>query len=739
LRPQKFALAIFVILFAGFVSADIELESNKSYFVEGDNASFNFTGTEGNYTLYLEASRGNRKLTDFTVNSSESSKGKIIDYTWRDGSTNSRVNVFAGNSSGNNTAYSDEFFLGTGEPVFNDVSVRPEIPNVKDYAIINVRGIDPDYDIENVFIETKEGNDTVRYDMVDQNESEPYFEFEKGLELFEEGVKDYNISVRTSESLKSFTSSFEVFPEGQTGDETDIYANVGGECGIRTNPFRPPGGGVVSVNGSSPFLVGWDDKSYAAEIRYKLNVTYENNYTSANDSYESLLDGEPGEYMNMSYGIREPDENPVLGPTNETVLEYNKTSRFGWYRGRMEVNGTCYRQRVSDSYYEGNDITRDEYPQFVEAEVTSDGDANFTANFTGDFKVIRPGGGKGEGDPTDNSSVPGESDEVGEQEGEQVEGDNDNPGITPEPEPEPVPEPVPEPEPEPTPVLSVNIQETEDTYTVSRGRYSPVELSVSNLGESALSNLELDPAIEEMEGWEKRPASIANLSSGGEVNRTIFLRPPEDIEEGRYSLPVYSRDVANDRDLDVRYIDVKVQKTNFSSSLEIAEIPETVSVQRGSSISIPVLLNNTGQTNISDFNLRVQNVGSCGEAFTRSNLSLGVNSTSSVNLGLNASDSIRSCNTTVIVSTSEGAYTFSDLSVEVTPEEGFVPPEFRVPLIAILWTVGLIIYAVAQRRMGLDSVLVKGPFVIMVAGEVLIMLYLAVQYYGIVPEGVLPF
>jgi len=151
LRPRKFVLVVFVVLFAGLVSAgDIGLESNTSYFVEGDTASFNFTGEEGNYTLSLETSTVNRDLTNFTVNSSESSKGKIIDYIWEDGSPNSQVNVFANNTFGNTTAYSDEFFLGTGEPVFNDVSVRPEIPNVEDYALVNVRGIDPDYDIENV-------------------------------------------------------------------------------------------------------------------------------------------------------------------------------------------------------------------------------------------------------------------------------------------------------------------------------------------------------------------------------------------------------------------------------------------------------------------------------------------------------------------------------------------------------------------------------------------------------------
>jgi hypothetical protein len=41
--------------------------------------------------------------------------------------------------------------------------------------------------------------------------------------------------------------------------------------------------------------------------------------------------------------------------------------------------------------------------------------------------------------------------------------------------------------------------------------------------------------------------------------------------------------------------------------------------------------------------------------------------------------------------------------------------------------------------MDLESFLVKGPFVIMVMGEVLIILYLAVQYYGVIPEGLLPF
>ncbi|MFB6076663.1 MAG: hypothetical protein ABEK12_00855, partial [Candidatus Nanohaloarchaea archaeon] len=69
---------------------------------------------------------------------------------------------------------------------------------------------------------------------------------------------------------------------------------------------------------------------------------------------------------------------------------------------------------------------------------------------------------------------------------------------------------------------------------------------------------------------------------------------------------------------------------------------------------------------------------------------------------------------------------------------GVVPPRFRFPLVAALWTVLLVLYAVVSRRFGLDSPLVKVPFLLIILGEVVILLYVVAEYYGI-SRAFLPF
>lgn len=739
MRLEKIILVFLVLSMVGLsASATLSLSSEKDYFAEGDQASFNFTGQPGNYTLMLDRQGNEVEALGFEVEGQENiTYEKQLNYTFENGQVNNDVSAFINNTS----ARTQQFFLGTGNPLIEDVDISPEYPRFGDLVTVEATVLDPEMDVSNVSFITQEYNTTVNEKMYQIIETPPYYTFIRGyrpdyLSGTDEYQQPYQVKAEDNSTETNYSSSFAIYPEDYAIDESDITAEISGVCGVRTDPFRPPGGGTLSINGTSPFLVGFEDINYAVNLSYDLSVSYEGNYSQ-------LQDGEPVEWMNMSsfdddYQTKET-ERPITQTTDDTVYSYNRTSRFGWYRGHLNVNGTCYTKRVEDSYYERNpNINRDGFPQWVEEDVTPDNDSEFSTNFTADFQVVSPGGGAGDGDPTDNATVPKEADDPDE-EGEQIEGDNQEPGQTPVPEPEPVPEPQPQPDPEPAPSLSVNIRDTMDVYEMYRGAYSPVNLTITNLAEVNFTDLSIQPLIEQMAGgWQSRNASIENLGQDETVNRTVFLRPSADKETGRYSMPVLARDTGNDRDLDLQYIDMNVKQANFSTKVEIAEIPSTVQLTAGSQNTIPVLLNNTGRKNISNLNLRVQNLEQCGQAST-SDTGLEVNSTSSVDLRINASNNLETCNTTVIISTSEGAYTFSDLSITVEPRPGTIPPEFRVPVIAILWTLGLVAYAVARRKLELDSMLVKGPFVIMVMGEVLIILYLAVQYYGIIPEGILPF
>jgi hypothetical protein len=59
--------------------------------------------------------------------------------------------------------------------------------------------------------------------------------------------------------------------------------------------------------------------------------------------------------------------------------------------------------------------------------------------------------------------------------------------------------------------------------------------------------------------------------------------------------------------------------------------------------------------------------------------------------------------------------------------------------LAFAWTAILVLYAILTRRYELDSMLVKLPFLMLILGESVIVLYLAANYYGLIPQGLLPF
>ena len=133
----------------------------------------------------------------------------------------------------------------------------------------------------------------------------------------------------------------------------------------------------------------------------------------------------------------------------------------------------------------------------------------------------------------------------------------------------------------------------------------------------------------------------------------------------------------------------------------------------------------------------VQNAEQCGVYQSGTVQSLGPNETGSVNLVFNSSDSLGECQATVIVSSAERAYAFSDVNLDIT-DTGIVTPEQRPPIIAIGWTLMLIAYALVRKRLDLDTAAVNIPLIILIIGEVVIAVYLASDA-GIIQSEILPF
>lgn len=343
-------------------------------------------------------------------------------------------------------------------------------------------------------------------------------------------------------------------------------------------------------------------------------------------------------------------------------------------------------------------------------------------DFFGNFEIV-----KGIGDQSGGVNESGN-----ETTNQTIEGDEANPGQT------PVPEPEPEPQPQPDPVVRLDIESAKEEYTTNRGQYVAANFTVTNLGNVPVSDISLVPEIERFtSNWSTRNAEIANLGVGQNVSRQIFVRPATDTSPGNYVVPVSGESGGEQLDLD--YFTLEVREGLFLAEITIQESPRSLDVPVNSSNEIPLLIENTGRAPVTNVSGRIQNIGDCGEVSSPEIDRLQVNETDSLVLDLETAPRTASCNTTVVVSSEEGAFSFADLGVTVTPEPGLIPPGQRVPLIVLLWTGLLAAYGFATRKYELDTLLVKGPYVALIVGEVLLLLYMVVTYYSLPVASVLPF
>jgi hypothetical protein len=529
------------------------------------------------------------------------------------------------------------------------------------------------------------------------------------------GSYEYVVDLVGSDgTTNSVSGSFNVYSSDRDADRSEVTVGISSLCSVNVRRFRPPGGGIMPVNGTGSFVMDINNNATAqANVSGELWVTYENETRwEEEDGYDEL-----GEPLNLSY---EPIEisNLTSGQTITASRSFNDTDEIGYYSGHLNISAQC---RITEGSSQDpiSDI------QYYENEVHNS------------FRVLIAGGGSGgQGNPVANRTNPEDSNTSGEESNNTIEGDNANPGET--PIPEPVPEPVPEPEPDPVPQLSLNIEAWNSSTEIPRGGYSRINLDMENFGEENINDINVSVMEDALPGdWEARGTSVANLSVNESVNRSIFIRPSEDVDPGTYRLSMLGS--IPERDLDIERVELVVTEEVVEiSQLKISEVPEVVRVTSGGSQEVPLLVRNIGGASIENSTVEVQNLEDCGRAQPGSISNIGANESASLSFNLTASSNIQECNSTIIVSTSDGSYSFANVRFEVTPDEGIVPPELRFPVFAIAWTVLLIVYSITMTRLHLDTLKLRIPYVILIVGEAAILVYVS-SLYGVIPPELLPF
>ncbi len=300
-----------------------------------------------------------------------------------------------------------------------------------------------------------------------------------------------------------------------------------------------------------------------------------------------------------------------------------------------------------------------------------------------------------------------------------------------------VPEPEPEPEPDPQPLISLSIKPMNSTYEAPRGRFTELGLQVENIGEEAASNIQLEPRLSEDMSWETQNGNIDSLAVGDSVNRSVYVNPGEEVDPGIYQIPVYG---SNDEgDIALQYVDVEVKEQIFQGVLNVEEAPRDVTFESGENYTLPLILSNGGETPIQNVSVELENMENCGEYSVDPIDDIEPGSDVSATVQFTAGSNIQECSGTLIASSSSGDLAFSDINIDVQEEVGPIPEEFRVPIVASLWTLMLLAYAVLTKKYGVHNMTVKVPLVLLVVGEAFIIIYLSSTYYNLMPPGLLPF
>ncbi|MFB6145129.1 MAG: NEW3 domain-containing protein [Candidatus Nanohaloarchaea archaeon] len=531
-------------------------------------------------------------------------------------------------------------------------------------------------------------------------------------------------------SLILFT--FQVFA---ASDSSSVNVGVKYRCDSTISNFYAPGNGTIAKNSTGYFVTEIHNVgNFKANISVDyLNVTKQNSTYYPGDDLGPVVT----DYNGTAW------KNVPPGDSRYYLQMFNATYDKGYYGGHVKQRTTCNSSAANNLSNSTTNFTQKRHVPFkIVTAFGKNGGVNTTGNqttnktfpdeinHTGNETTNNtlPQNYSKLGNESVNKTIPEDANRSGETSDQTIEGNNNNPGQTPQPQPRP----------NPTPMLEIDMQPVNQTYTAFQGQYAAAKMNITNVGNATATDLTISPEIQKLRpNWQVRPAKIANLSVGEYVTRDVFVKPPEDQQPGEYIVPVVAHNAQ--RRLDIDYFMLKVNKSQFNSRISIEESPQSISVSTSNNKTIPVLFRNNGEKTITNVTARLQNMEDCGKVTSSTVDSVGVNETASLQLQVETGKNPESCNSTLIISSSEGAYAFSDVSFSTRPPEGLIPRKQRVPFIAIAWTVILAAYAVLRKRYNLTSSMVRIPFILLLMGETFILLYMVVNYYGVISVSFLPF
>jgi hypothetical protein len=284
--------------------------------------------------------------------------------------------------------------------------------------------------------------------------------------------------------------------------------------------------------------------------------------------------------------------------------------------------------------------------------------------------------------------------------------------------PEPQPEPTPQPQPQeqekekekevqvevevevpfnvtqPEAEMAIDIKPVEREINGSQGMFVAAVFNVTNIGNMEATNITLLPIVPE--GWEYKTAFVSYLDVGERTNRTIFVKPPFTVS-GKFAIPVKA--IRGDLTLAIDYFWLDVIKAVNVTVLDILESPRTIRMAPNSNITVPILLKNIGKVRLHDVVGRLENAEQCIESYSFTSMPiLDPQETRPSYLTLRSKSKPEKCPSTIIFSTREEAYAFSDTNIIITPPAPLIPEISNLNLLLLLMIFAGILWAARKGK-----------------------------------------
>jgi len=270
---------------------------------------------------------------------------------------------------------------------------------------------------------------------------------------------------------------------------------------------------------------------------------------------------------------------------------------------------------------------------------------------------------------------------------------------TPQPTPRPTPTPATTAErkeypPQPAPPL-VDLQLEKKEITLQQGESGRVKFNITNLGEFPVFDVIVRAEVRR--GWDTADIVFDKIEINETKDGFIYLTVYENEIPGEYIIAVKA--IVNNLTADIETLKVRVIPREKIARMEIVELAPILTFVENSVVSIPVLVKNTGDFDLTNITLTIENAERCIEWVNgSSNLSIGEQKP--LVYKAKTKSALQECRSVFVLISNEGAVAYSPIIIRIVPFSILMlfPEWLKIThIVFVIWSI-ILIYLLRRKR-----------------------------------------